>query len=210
MKSMIGRKVGMTQIFNEEGLLVPVTVVAAGPQYVTQVKTKENDGYTAVQVGFDEKKESRTNKPAKGHFAKAGITPKKVIREFKVASTESYSLGQAITVDIFAAGEHVDVVGTSKGKGTAGTVKRWNQRTGPKTHGSKYHRGPGSLGANSTPARVVKGQTLAGRLGAERCTAMNLDIVKVDVERNLLLIKGAIPGPKGGVVVVKSTLKTNK
>jgi len=210
MKSIIGRKVGMTQIFNEEGLLVPVTVVAAGPQYVTQVKTKENDGYEAIQVGFEDKKESRTNKPAKGHFAKAGIAPKKVIREFKVAGIESYSLGQAISVDIFEEGERVDVVGTSKGKGTTGVIKRFNQRTGPKTHGSKYHRGAGSNGAASYPGRVVKGQTQAGRMGNERCTTQNLDIVKVDVERNLLLIKGAIPGPKGGVVVVQSTVKVVK
>lgn len=207
MQNILGRKIGMTQIFTEDGLLLPVSVIEAKPMFVTQIKTVEKDGYNAVQVGFDEKKKSRTNKPALGHFKKSGVEPKKVLKEFKVDSVEGYELGQEINLSVLEEGMTVDVVGTSKGKGTAGTIKRWNQSRGPETHGSKYHRGPGSIGAASYPARVIKGTHMAGRMGGERVTVQNLELVKVDVDRNLLLIKGAIPGPKGSLVVVKKAVK---
>jgi len=210
MKGIIGKKIGMTQIFTEEGNVIPVTVVEAGPIYVTQVKTEENDGYKAIQVAYEDKKSKRVNKPMKGHFEKAGVAPKKHIREFRVEDTNAYSLGQEIKVDIFEAGEKVDVVGTSKGKGTQGPIKRHNQGRGPMSHGSKYHRGVGSLGASSYPSRVFKGQTMAGRMGNERVTIQNLEVVRVDSERNLLLIKGAIPGPKGGIVTIKEAVKDSK
>ncbi len=210
MKGMLGRKVGMTQMFNEEGKLMPVSVIKAGPLVVTQVKTVESDGYNAIQVGFDKKKENRTNKPQKGHFAKAGVDPQKVVKEFRVDDATAYEVGQEITCSILEDVKTVDVIGTSKGKGTAGTIKRWNQSRGPETHGSKYHRGPGSIGAASYPARVIKGMHMAGRMGNERVTIQNLDVVKVDVERNLILVKGAIPGPKGGLVVVRQAVKSAK
>ncbi|RKD25440.1 large subunit ribosomal protein L3 [Caminicella sporogenes DSM 14501] len=210
MKGILGKKIGMTQVFTEEGNVVPVTVVQAGPVYVTQIKTEENDGYKAIQVAFEDKKSKRVNKPVKGHFEKAGVTPKKYIREFRVEDTSAYSLGQEIKVDIFEVGEKVDVVGTSKGKGTQGPIKRHNQGRGPMSHGSKYHRGVGSLGASSFPSRVFKGQTMAGRMGNERVTIQNLEIVRVDTERNLILIKGAIPGPKGGMVIIKEAVKNSK
>ncbi len=201
MKGMLGRKVGMTQVFNEDGKLMPVSVIEAGPVVVTQIKTVESDGYNAIQVGFEKRKENRTNKPLKGHFGKAGVEPKKVLREFRVDSVEGYEIGQEINCSVLEEVAVVDVIGTSKGKGTAGTIKRWNQSRGPETHGSKYHRGPGSIGAASYPARVIKGMHMAGRMGHERVTIQNLDVVKVDAERNLILVKGAIPGPKGGLVV---------
>lgn len=210
MKGIIGKKIGMTQIFTEEGNIIPVTVVEAGPIYVTQVKTEENDGYKAIQVAYEDKKSKRVNKPMKGHFEKAGVAPKKHIREFRVEDTNAYSLGQEIKVDIFEVGEKIDVVGTSKGKGTQGPIKRHNQGRGPMSHGSKYHRGVGSLGASSYPSRVFKGQTMAGRMGNERVTIQNLEVVRVDSERNLLLIKGAIPGPKGGIVTIKEAVKDSK
>lgn len=207
MKGLIGKKVGMTQIFTEEGVVIPVTVVEAGPNLVTQIKTMENDGYTSIQVGFEDKKSSRVNKPVKGHFEKAGVTPKRIVKEFIVEDASAYSLGQEIKADIFEEGMKVDISGTSKGKGTQGTIKRHNQSRGPETHGSKYHRGPGSLGASSYPARVFKGMNMAGRMGNEKVTVQNLEVVRVDTDRNLLLIKGAVPGPRGGIVTINQAVK---
>lgn len=207
MKAVLGRKLGMTQVFAEDGRLVPVTVIEAGPMVVTQIKNKETDGYEAVQVAFGEVKEKRVNKPLRGHFAKAGVGFKKFVREFKVEDLSAYSLAQEIKVDVFEAGEKVDAIGTSKGKGFQGTIKRHNQSRGPMTHGSRYHRGPGSMGAASDPSRVFKGKKLAGHMGAERVTIQNLEVVKVDVEKNLILIKGAVPGPKKGLVVIKKAIK---
>lgn len=207
MKAVLGRKLGMTQVFAEDGRLVPVTVIEAGPMVVTQVKNNETDGYTAVQVAFGETKEKRVNKPLRGHFAKAGVGFKKFVREFRMEDSSSYSLAQEINVDIFEAGDKVDAVGTSKGKGFQGPIKRHNQSRGPMTHGSRYHRGPGSMGAASDPSRVFKGKKLAGHMGAERVTIQNLEVVKVDAERNLILIKGAVPGPKKGLVIIKQAVK---
>lgn len=207
MKAVLGRKLGMTQVFAEDGRLVPVTVIEAGPMVVTQIKNKETDGYEAVQVAFGEVKEKRVNKPLRGHFAKAGVGFKKFVREFKVEDLSAYSLAQEIKVDVFEAGEKVDAIGISKGKGFQGPIKRHNQSRGPMTHGSRYHRGPGSMGAASDPSRVFKGKKLAGHMGAERVTIQNLEVVKVDVEKNLILIKGAVPGPKKGLVVIKKAIK---
>lgn len=207
MKAVLGRKLGMTQVFAEDGRLVPVTVIEAGPMVVTQIKNKETDGYEAVQVASGEVKEKRVNKPLRGHFAKAGVGFKKFVREFKVEDLSAYSLAQEIKVDVFEAGEKVDAIGTSKGKGFQGPIKRHNQSRGPMTHGSRYHRGPGSMGAASDPSRVFKGKKLAGHMGAERVTIQNLEVVKVDVEKNLILIKGAVPGPKKGLVVIKKAIK---
>lgn len=207
MKGLIGKKIGMTQIFTEEGVVIPVTVVEAGPNLVTQIKTMENDGYTAIQVGFEDKKNNRVNKPVKGHFEKAGVTPKRIVKEFIVEDASGYNLGQEIKADIFEEGMKVDISGTSKGKGTQGTIKRHNQSRGPETHGSKYHRGPGSLGASSYPARVFKGMNMAGRMGNEKVTVQNLEVVRVDTDRNLLLIKGAVPGPRGGIVTINQAVK---
>ena len=207
MKAVLGRKLGMTQVFAEDGRLVAVTVVEAGPMVVTQIKNKETDGYEAVQIAFGETKENRVNKPRRGHFAKAGVGFKKFVREFKVEDISAYALAQEIRVDVFEAGEKVDATGTSKGKGFQGPIKRHNQSRGPMTHGSRYHRGPGSMGAASDPSRVFKGKKLAGHMGAERVTIQNLEVVKVDVEKNLILIKGAIPGPKKGLVVIKQAVK---
>lgn len=210
MKGIIGRKIGMTQIFTEEGIVIPVTVIEAGPVQVTQVKTEENDGYKAIQIAYEDKKSKRVNKPMKGHYEKAGVAPKKHVREFRVEDSNAYSLGQELKADVFESGDKIDVMGTSKGKGTQGPIKRHNQSRGPMTHGSKYHRGPGSLGASSYPARVFKGQNMAGRMGNEKVTIQNLEIARVDSERNLLLVKGAIPGPKGGIVIVKEAVKSSK
>ncbi|MCK8061512.1 MULTISPECIES: 50S ribosomal protein L3 [unclassified Fusibacter] len=210
MKGILGRKVGMTQIFADNGNFIPVSVIEAGPMFVTQIKTVETDGYNAIQVGFEPKKESRTIKPERGHFAKSGVDAKRVVREFRLDSVEGYELGQEIDCSIFEAGTLIDVAGTSKGKGTQGPIRRWNQSRGPETHGSKYHRGGGSIGAASYPARVIKGMKMAGRMGNERVTVQNLELVRVDAERNLLLVKGAIPGPKGGLVVVQEAVKASK
>ncbi len=207
MNGILGKKIGMTQIFNEDGVMVPVTVVEAGPMVVTQLKTVENDGYQAVQVGFGETKEKSLNKPQKGHFAKAGVGLKKFVREFRTEEVANYSLAQEINVEMFEAGQKVDVTGTSKGKGFQGPIKRHNQSRGPMSHGSRYHRGPGSMGAASDPSRVYKGKKLAGHMGAVTRTIQNLEVVKVDVEKNLILIKGSIPGPKKGLVVVKKAIK---
>jgi large subunit ribosomal protein L3 len=207
---ILGKKIGMTQVFNEDGVVTPVTVVEAGPVVVTQIKTVETDGYNAIQVGFADQKAHRVNKPLKGHFEKAGVSPKRLLAEFRVDNPAEYALGQEIKADVLEAGMMVDVTGTSKGKGTAGTIKRHNQSRGPETHGSKYHRGPGSLGAASYPARVIKGMNMAGHMGHETVTVQNLEIVRVDAERNVVLVKGAVPGPRGGFVSFKKTVKNNK
>ncbi len=208
-KAILGKKLGMTQIFAEDGALIPVTVVEAGPCSVIQKKTLENDGYVAVQLGFVDKKEKKANKAEKGHFAKANVSVKRYLKEFKLDNAEELNLGDEIKVDIFEAGEVLDVTGTSKGHGFAGTVKRWGTHRGPMSHGSHYHRAPGSLGACSSPSRVYKGKKLPGHFGVEKVTVQNLSLVKVDTERNLLLIKGAVPGPKGGLLTVKSAVKAN-
>ena len=207
-KGLIGRKVGMTQIFDEKGNVIPVTVVELGPCTVTQKKTIENDGYNAVQLGFEDMKVTRTNKPMKGHFDKANVAPKKVLKEFRLEDDSALNVGDIIKADIFAAGEKVDVVGTSKGKGTAGVIKRWNFSRLKESHGTgPVARHAGSLGACSDPSRVYKGKKLAGHLGNEKVTVQNLSIVKIDAENNLIAIKGAIPGPKGSFVVIKDTCK---
>ena len=204
-KGLIGKKIGMTQIFDDNGNVIPVTVVEAGPCTVVQKKTVENDGYEAVQVGFGEVKISRVNKPQAGHFKKADVAPKK----FRLADTSALNVGDILKADVFAVGDRVDVVGTSKGKGTAGAIKRWNFSRLKESHGSgPVARHAGSLGACSDPSRVFKGKKLAGHLGAERVTVQNLDIVKVDAENNLIAVKGAIPGPKGGIVVLADTVKS--
>lgn len=205
-KGILGKKVGMTQIFNEQGQVVPVTVVVAGPCAVVQKKTLATDGYNAVQIGFDVKREKLVNKPLKGHFAKGAVQPVRFIRELRLDNIDEYQVGQEIKADVFAAGEKVDVVGTSKGKGFAGGIKRHGFHRGPMKHGSKYHRRPGSLGAKG-PARVFKGRKLPGRMGRARVTVQNLEIVRVDAERNMLLIKGAVPGPKKGFLIIKPSVK---
>ena len=210
-KAILGKKIGMTQIFVDDGRLVPVTVVEAGPCTVTQVKTMANDGYEAVQVGFGELSEQRAkkllNKPEQGHFAKAGVAPARHLREFRFEDISGYSVGDAIKCDVFAEGDKIDVIGTSKGHGYTGVIQRWNQHTGPMSHGSKYHRGVGSLSANTDPSRVLKNKKMAGQYGCERVTIQNLEVVKVDAERNLLMIKGAIPGANGSLVMVRDAIK---
>jgi len=208
-KAILGKKVGMTQVFTKEGLAVPVTVVETGPCFVVLKKTVERDGYGAIQVGFGEKRERLFNKPAKGHFSKAGVRPLRFLKELRIDDWDSYQVGQEIKADLFSAGEKVDVVGTSKGKGFAGAIKRHNFHRGPMAHGSKYHRRPGSLGAKG-PARVYKGRKLPGHLGAARVTVQNLEVVRVDADRNLLAIKGAIPGPRGGLIMIKDSAKVGK
>ncbi len=211
-KAILGRKLGMTQIFTEEGKVVPVTVVESGNNVVIQNKTVENDGYNAVQLGFGEVKENKVNKPLKGHFDKAGVKPVRFIREMRLSDPSEYKVGDTIGVDIFAAGDLVDVVGTSKGKGFAGGIKRHNFACGPMGHGSKSHREPGSTGAmiGGPGGRVLKGKKLPGHMGHERVTVQRLTVVRVDADRNLILIKGAIPGPKKSFVVIKNTVKPNK
>ena len=211
-KAILGRKLGMTQIFTEEGQVVPVTVVESGNNVVVHNKTVENDGYNAIQIGFGAIKESKVNSPMKGHFAKAGVAPVKFIREMRLENASEYNVGDTIGVDIFSAGELVDVTGTSKGKGFAGGIKRHNFARGPMGHGSKSHREPGSTGAmiSGHGGRVLKGKKLPGHMGSEKVTVQRLTVVRVDADRNLLLIKGAIPGPKKGLVVVKSTVKPGK
>ena len=206
-KGLIGKKIGMTQLFDENGKVIPVTVVEAGPCTVVQKKTIENDGYAAVQVGYGDVKVTKVNKPMAGHFKKADVAPKKVLKEFRLADTESVNVGDILKADIFAVGDRVDVVGTSKGKGTAGVIKRWNFSRLKETHGTgPVHRHGGSLGVID-PARIFKGKKMAGHLGAEKVTVQNLDIVKVDVENNLIAIKGAIPGPKNGIVFIRDSVK---
>ena len=207
-KAIIGKKLGMTQLFDNNGNVVAVTVIEAGPCVVAQKKTTENDGYEAVQVGYGDLKASKVNKPAKGHFAKGDVAPKKVLREFRLEDTSAVNVGDIIKADIFAEGDAVDVRGTSKGKGYAGTIKRWNFARLKESHGTgPVHRHGGSLGACSSPSRVFKGKKMAGHLGHERVTVQNLDIVKVDAENNLIAIKGGIPGPKGGLVIIKDSVK---
>ena len=209
MKGILGRKIGMTQIFTEAGEVVPVTVVEAGPVVVTQVKTIENDGYNAVQVGFVDAKEKSLNKPQKGHLAAAN-TLKKHLKEFRVESVDAYTVGQEIKADVFAAGEMIDVTGISKGKGFQGPIKRHGQSRGPESHGSRYHRRPGSMGACSYPGRVFKNKKLAGHMGSVKVTVQNLEVVRVDADKNLILVKGAIPGAKGSVVTLKEAVKASK
>ena len=206
-KAILGKKLGMTQIFSAEGKIIPVTVIAAGPCMVAQIKTKENDGYEAVQVAFDPIKPSNVKKPASGHAIKATIPVCRYLREIKVENLCDYELGQEIKADIFAAGDKIDVAGVSKGKGFAGTIKRWNHRRGPMSHGSKNHRRPASAGAKG-PARVFKGKKSPGHLGHERVTVQNLEVIRVDAERDLILVKGAVPGPKQGMVILQSSVKS--
>lgn len=208
---MLGKKVGMTQVFDEDGLAIPVTVVEAGPCTVVQKKTVENDGYTAVRVGFDEIKENKLNKPDKGIFLKTKIAPKRYLREFRVDDISKYEVGQELKVDeMFQPGDKVDVSGISKGKGFQGVIKRYGYARGRESHGSKYHRGVGSLGAGSSPGRVFKGRNLPGHMGRELVTVQNLEVVKVNGENNVLLIKGAVPGPKGGLITIKGAVKSGK
>ena len=207
-KAIIGRKVGMTQLFTPEGKVIPVTVVEAGPCPVVQIKTIEKDGYCAVKLGFDETSEKRLSKPELGQFKKAGVAPQKVLREFRVENAASYEVGKTVTAETFKAGDHVDVVGTSKGHGFSGVIKRWNQRRLKETHGvGPVHREVGSMGANSTPSRVFKQKHMPGQYGHERVTVQNLEVVRVDAARGALLIKGAIPGPKGSIVTVCDSVK---
>ncbi len=209
-KAILATKVGMTQIFNEDGVLTPVTVLQAGPCVVTQVKTVENDGYSAVQVGFVDKREKLVNKPLKGHFDKAGVSYKRYVRELKLENAEEYSLAQEIKADIFAAGDKIDVTAISKGKGFQGAIKRHGQHRGPMAHGSKFHRHAGSNGACSDPSKVFKGKKMPGQMGHKKITIQNLEVVRVDADKNLLLVKGAVPGPKKALVTVKETVKVSK
>ena len=209
-KAILATKVGMTQIFNDDGVLTPVTVHQAGPCVVTQVQTVENDGYSAVQVGFVDKREKLVAKPQKGAFDKAGISYKRYVRELKLDDAESYEVKQEIKADVFAAGDKVDATAISKGKGFQGAIKRHGQSRGPMAHGSKYHRHAGSNGACSDPSKVFKGKKMAGHMGAKQITVQNLEVVRVDAENNLILVKGAVPGPKKALVTVKSTVKSGK
>lgn len=206
-KAILTTKVGMTQVFSEDGVLTPVTVLQASPCVVTQVKTVENDGYSAVQVGFGDIREKLVNKPKKGHFAKAGVTAKRFLKEFRLEDAESYTLGQEIKADVFAAGDKVDATAKSKGKGFQGAIKRHGQSRGPMAHGSKYHRHAGSNGSATTPGRVFKGKHMPGHMGAVRVTVQNLEVVSVDAEKNLILVKGAVPGPKKSLVMLKESVK---
>ena len=209
-KAILATKVGMTQIFDENGVLIPVTVLQAGPCVVTQVKTVDNDGYKAVQVGFVDKREKLVNKPVKGHFDKAGVSYKRYVRELKLENAEEYSVKDEIKADIFAAGDKIDATAISKGKGFQGAIKRHGQHRGPMAHGSKFHRHQGSNGSATTPGRVFKGKGMPGHMGHEQVTIQNLEIVKVDAENNLILVKGAVPGPKKALVTIKETVKVSK
>ena len=206
-KAILGLKVGMTQVFDKEGKAVPVTVIAAGPNVVVQKKTLENEGYSAIQVGFDDKAEKKVTKPIKGHFAKAKVATKRYLREFRLEDAAAYEVGQEIKADVFTEGERVDVSGVSKGKGYAGAIKRHNFHRGPMRHGSKYHRAAGSMGASSDPSRTIPGKKLPGHMGAENTTVLNLEVVKVDPEKNVILVKGGVPGIRGSLVMIKDTVK---
>ena len=206
-KGIIGRKIGMTQLFTEDGSVVPVTVLEVGHCAVVQKKTVENDGYAAVQLGFEDIREKLVVKPVKGHFNKAQVAYKRVLREFKLDNGDALNVGDIIKADVFVAGDKVDVTGISKGKGFQGTIKRHGYHTGPMAHGSGYHRHQGSMGANTDPSRVMKGKGMPGHMGSEQVTIQNLNVVKVDAENNLIAIKGAVPGPNGGLIVVKSAIK---
>ena len=209
-KAILATKVGMTQIFNEDGVLTPVTVLQAGPCVVTQVKTAKNDGYSAVQVGFIDKREKLVTKPNKGHFDKAGVTYKRFIREFRFENAEEYSVKDEIKADVFAVGDKVDASAISKGKGFQGAIKRCGNSRGPMAHGSKFHRHQGSSGSATTPGRVFKGKGMPGHMGAKRITVQNLEVVRVDVENNIILVRGAVPGPKKSLVTLKETVKASK
>ncbi|GAA0716035.1 50S ribosomal protein L3 [Clostridium malenominatum] len=206
-KAIIGKKLGMTQIFDENNRVVPVTVIEAGPCVVVQKKTTEKDGYEAIQVGFGAIKEKLVNKPRKGHFAKAGVEFKRVLKEFKLENSNEYEVGQEIKADVFNAGEKVDVSGVSKGKGFQGTIKRWNAHRGPMSHGSKFHRSVGSMGGSSDPSRTFKNKKMPGHMGNVNTTVLNLEVAKIIPEKNLILIKGGVPGPNKGLVVIRNTVK---
>ncbi len=206
-KAIVAKKLGMTQVFVNNGQLVPVTVLEAGPCVVVQKKTVENDGYSAVQVGFDDIKLKHVNKPSKGHFDKSTVAPKKILKELKLEDADKYEVGNEIKADMFQAGDKVDISGVSKGKGTLGAVARWGQRTGPNTHGSKYHRGAGSMGAGTTPGKAKKNKHMAGRKGHVNVTSLNQEIIRADAEKNVILVKGQVPGPKGTIVVIRDSVK---
>ena len=207
-KAIIGKKVGMTQIFDEQGKVIPVTVIEAGPCVVAQVKTVETDGYNAIQLGFGDVKESKINKPEKGHFAKSKLTPKKHLREFRLDSVENINVGDELKADTFTAGDQLDIQGTSKGKGFQGVIKRHGQSRGPMGHGSMYHRRPGSMGPTSTPGRVFKGKKLPGHMGSQTITIQNLEVVRVDLDKNVILVKGSVPGAKGAILKLKTSVKS--
>ena len=209
-KGIIGRKIGMTQIFDEKGNVIPVTVIEAGPCVVAQVKTVETDGYNAVQLGYGDVKDKHINKPEAGHFAKAKLANKKHLREFKVDDVENYKVGDEVKADVFEAGEKIDVQGISKGKGFQGVIKRHGQHRGPMGHGSMYHRRPGSMGSTSTPGRVFKGKKLPGHMGRVTVTIQNLDVVRVDMDKNVILVRGSVPGAKGAILKIKSAVKVSK
>ena len=206
-KGIIGKKIGMTQIFDEKGNVVPVTVIEATPNVVAQVKTVETDGYNSIQLGYEEVKDKHINKPEKGHFTKAGLAAKKHLREFRVEDVENYKVGDEVKADIFEAGEKIDVQGTTKGKGFQGVIKRHGQHRGPMGHGSMYHRRPGSMGSTSTPGRVFKGKKLPGHMGRVTVTIQNLDVVRVDMDKNVILVKGSVPGAKGAILKIKTSVK---
>lgn len=206
-KAIIGKKVGMTQIFDETGKVIPVTAIEAGPCVIAQIKTVETDGYDAVQLGFGDVKETKLNRPEKGHFTKGNVTPKKHLREFRLDSLEGLKVGDELKADVFAAGDRVDIQGTSKGKGFQGVIKRHGQHRGPMAHGSMYHRRPGSMGPTSTPGRVFKGKKLPGHMGRQTVTIQNLDVVAVDLDKNVILVKGSVPGAKGAILKIKMSVK---
>ena len=207
-KGLIGKKIGMTQIFDESGKVIPVTVIEAGPCAVTQVKTIETDGYQAIQLGFGDIKEKKLTKPVKGHFTKVNVTPKKHLREFRLDSIEGLTVGQELKADVFAAGDKLDIQGTSKGKGFQGVIKRHGQHRGPMGHGSMYHRRPGSMGPTSTPGRVFKGKKLPGHMGSQTISIQNLEVIRVDLDKNVILVKGSVPGAKGAILKLKSSVKS--
>jgi large subunit ribosomal protein L3 len=207
VKGIIGRKLGMTQVFSDDGNVLPVTVIEAGPCIVVQKKTLDNDGYNVLQLGYSEKKVKRLNKPLKGHFKKHNATPCAYLKEFGVDNIEDYQEGDSITIDMFNAGDFVDVTGVSKGKGFAGVVKRWGFRGGPGGHGSMFHKSPGSIGASATPSRVFKGRKMPGRLGGKRVTVQNIQVVEVKPDKNIILLKGAVPGSQNGIITIKSSVK---
>ncbi len=208
MKSLIGKKIGMTQIFDEQGKVIPVTVIEAGPCTVVQIKNIENDGYNAIQLGYGEVKEYKLTKPERGHYTKVKVAPKKHLREFRVDSLENVNVGDEIKVDTFEVGDKLDIQGISKGKGFQGVIKRHGQSRGPMGHGSMYHRRPGSMGPTSTPGRVFKGKNLPGHMGRETITIQNLDVVRVDLDKNVILVKGSVPGAKGAILKLKSSVKS--
>jgi large subunit ribosomal protein L3 len=208
-KAILATKIGMTQVFGENGVLIPVTVLQAGPLFVTQIKTVDNDGYSAVQVGFGDVRDTLVNKPRKGHFAKAGVANKRHLREFKFENANDFKVGQEIKADIFVEGDRIDATAKSKGKGFQGAIKRHNLSRGPMMHGSKHHRHAGSNGAATSPGRVFKGKHMPGQMGNVRITIQNLEIVRVDADKNLILVKGAVPGPKKSLVMLKETVKAN-